>query len=495
MSSELQSVTIEQALKMAVQHHEAGRLAEAESIIRRVLDANPDNAEVIHLLGVIAHQRGNYNVAAGLIERAIALNPDNPRFLNNLGEALRELDRPGEAEKLHLRALALKPDYVKAHNNLGNALRALRRYGEAEQSYRDAIRLDPTFAVPRLNYALLHLLRGDYGSGFALYEQRFDGADPRQVRFAQHLLAGLKDTPRWQGEPLAGKHLLVWTEQGLGDCVMMMRYLPLLTSRGVERVTVYCAAPLVRLMRTLSGVEDVVSQEDALPEVRFDRHCPLMSLPLLFGTRLETVPREVPYVRVAEDLQRKWATRLGAVARPRGGLVWAGAKRTLTEARRSMRLQAFAPLLDAGGANFVSLQKSEDARELEAVKWRIFDGMDECGDLLDTAALIEQLDLVVSVDTSVAHLAGALGRPVWLLTRGNTAWQWMLERDDSPWYPTMRIFRQPHGGNWHDVMAHVAASYRATFGAAAAGEPAERRHARATGTKSVWAQLFSKPGK
>jgi ADP-heptose:LPS heptosyltransferase len=165
------------------------------------------------------------------------------------------------------------------------------------------------------------------------------------------------------------------------------------------------------------------------------------------------------------------------------------------EARRSMRLQAFAPLLDAGGASFVSLQKGEDAGELDAAQWSILDLMDECGDLLDTAALIEQLDLVVSIDTSVAHLAGALGKPVWLLTRGESAWQWMLERDDSPWYPTMRIFRQPQGGNWHDVMANVTAIFKTTFGAAAAGEYAARRHARTGNAKSLWAQLFLKRGK
>jgi Tfp pilus assembly protein PilF len=482
-------------MQLALQHHEAGRLPEAESICRSVLNAEPHNANAIYLLGVIAHQGGNHDGAVGLMERAIALKPGNPFFLNNLGEILRELNRPDAAEKQYRRALVLKPDFIKAHNNLGNALQALRRYDEAEQSYREAIRFGPALALPRLNCALLHLLRGDYGAGFAHYEQRFEGADPRQTVFMLNLLTRLEDTPRWQGEPLGSKRLLVWTEQGLGDCVMMMRYLPLLKSRGAGPVTVYCAAPLVRLMRTLGGIDEVISQEDALPEGGFDTHCPLMSLPLLFGTRLETVPREVPYVRVAKNLQRKWAAMLGVIPHPRVGLVWAGAKRNMGEARRSMRLQAFAPLLGASGASFVSLQKGEDAGELDAAQWSILDLMDECGDLLDTAALIKQLDLVVSIDTSVAHLAGALGKPVWLLTRGESAWQWMLERDDSPWYPTMRIFRQPQGGNWHDVMANVTAIFKTTFGAAAAGEYAARRHARTGNAKSLWAQLFLKRGK
>lgn len=459
-AEEPQIATTKQVLQIARQHHGAGRMAEAENICRDVLDADADNVDALHLLGVIAHKDGNYDRAVKLVGRAIALSPDNPFFLNNLGEALRELNRPREAEKLYRRALALKADFAGAQNNLGNALKAQGRYDEAAASYQEAMRLDPAYTSARLNYALLHLLRSDYGPGFALYEQRYEGADPRHVSSARDLFDRMKDVPRWHGEPLAGGRLLVWTEQGLGDSVMMMRYLPLLKGRGAQRVMVYCGAPLVRLLRTMAGVDEVISQEDALTDGTFDRHCPLMSLPYLFETRLETVPREVPYVRVTADLQRKWAARLDAVARPRVGLVWAGAKRTLTESRRSTRLQAFAPLLDAGGAHFVSLQKNEDARQLEFVKWPLFDAMDECGDLLETAALIEQLDLVISIDTSVAHLAGALGKPVWLLTRGDSAWQWLLGREDSPWYPAMRIFRQPPGGNWHDLMVDVAARFK-----------------------------------
>ena len=459
-AEEPQIATAKQVLQIARQHYGAGRMTEAASICRDVLDTDAGSFDALHLLGAISHKDGNYDRAVKLIGRAIALSPDNPFFLNNLGEALRELNRPREAEQQYRRALALKADFAGAQNNLGNALKAQGRYDEAAASYQEAMRLDPAYTSARLNYALLLLLCGDYAAAFTLYEQRYDGADPRHVSSARDLFDRMKEVPRWQGEPLAGKRLLVWTEQGLGDCVMMMRYLPQLKGRGAQRVIVYCAAPLVRLMRATAGVDEVISQDDPLIEGSFDRHCPLMSLPHLCETRLETVPREVPYVRVAADLQRTWAARLEAVARPRVGLVWAGAKRTLTEARRSTRLQAFAPLLDAGGVQFVSLQKNEDARQLEFAQWPLFDAMDECGDLLETAALIEQLDLVISIDTSVAHLAGALGKPVWLLTRGDSAWQWLLGREDSPWYPTMRIFRQPPGGNWHDLMTDVAARFK-----------------------------------
>lgn len=471
------SATAEQALKIARQHQAAGRLADAESIYRSLLEADPDNADVLHLLGATALQLGNYDQAASRMERAVALSPGNPVFLNNLGEALRELNRPRAAEKHYRRALALKPDFVKAHNNLANALKAQGRYDEAAASYDAAMKLDPAFAHARVNYALFQLLRGDYASGFAFYEQRYEGTDLRHVNFARDMIGRMHGAPQWQGEPLAGQRLLVWTEQGLGDSVMMMRYLPLLKNRGAGRVIVYCSAPLVRLMRAVAGVDEVIAQEDSLAVGTFDRYCALMSLPHVFATTLDSVPPDVPYLRVPAELQCKWVARLAAIARPRVGLVWAGAKRNLTEARRSTRLQAFAPVLGAGGAHFVSLQKGAEARELETVKWPLFDAMDECGDLMETAALIGELDLVITIDTSVAHLAGALGRPVWLLTRGDSAWQWLLERETSPWYPTMRIFRQPPGGNWHDLMVRVAAAFRTAFGGGA-GEPATRGHAR-----------------
>ena len=492
MTVEPKKLTGGQFIQAAIQHYEAGRLPEAEDVCKHVLEVNADDANAIYLLGEISHRRGDSGRAVEMMERAIELKPGNPFFLNNLGEIFRELSRPGDAELLYRRALALKPDFIKAHNNLGNALQSLGRYDEAEQSYKVAIKLDPALALPRLNYGLLKLLRGEYGPGFEFYEQRFDGADPRQTSFIRKVLAGLNGIPRWQGEPLQGKRILVWAEQGLGDCVMMMRYLPLLAGRGAASVLVLCAAPLLRLMRSLSGVEDAVCEEDDWTEESFDVHCPIMSLPFLFGTTLETVPVEFPYVRIATEVRQKWALKLAAVPHPRVGLVWAGGKRTAGEAQRSMRLQDMAPLRDAGAAGFLSLQKGEAAEELAGAHWAIADFMDECGDLLDTAGLIEQLDLVISVDTSVAHLAGALGKPVWVITRGESAWQWMLGRSDSPWYPTMRIFRRSNVESWYELLAGIAGTLKTELGNYSNGAPAQKGGVGTKVTGSAWSRLFQK---
>jgi Flp pilus assembly protein TadD len=463
MKSERQPVTTRQAIQIAMQHHEAGRLTEAESIYRQVLEAEPANADALHLLGVIAHQSGNHEVAVELIEKAIGFNPANPFFLNNLGEALRELHRPREAESAYRRALALKADYAEAYSNLGNALKALRRLEEAEQSYRAAIKLNPALARAGLNYSLLQLLRGDYAAGFSLYENRFEGGNTLEIGADRDLLGELKDVPRWQGQHLEGRALLVWTEQGLGDSLMTMRYLPLLKDRGVGHLIVYCDASLVRIMQTIAGVDEVVSREHPVPMEAFHCHCPIMSLPLLFNTRLETIPGEMPYLRVPDGLRRTWADRLANVASPRIGLVWAGGKSTLSDSRRSVHLQRFAPLCEITGINFLSLQKGAEAHQLKQVRWIMPDWMGECGDLLDTAALVDQLDLVISVDTSIAHLAGAMGKPVWLLNRFESEWRWMLDREDSPWYPTMRIFRQSARGDWGEVIARIVSAIRAEF--------------------------------
>jgi len=465
MSSAEQSFSARQAMLIAVEHYQAGRLPEAESQCRQVLAAEPENADAFHLLGVIAHRAKDGEKAVELIETAIRLHPapSPPYFLNSLGEVYRALHRPDEAEVPYRRALQLDPGFAEAHNNLANALKALRRLDEAEQHYRRAIELKPDYALAKLNYSLLQLVRGDFARGFPLYENRFAAGDPGIMGPARAILGALTDTPRWQGEDLKSATLMVWTEQGLGDSLMMMRYLPRLGDHGVGRLIVYCEPALARIMQSVAGVDEVYWGERPPAPEKFQCHCPAMSLPLLLGTRLETIPKDVPYVKVPEDLRQKWADKLSGVARPRVGLVWAGGKHTWIDPTRSMTLASFSPLFSAVKATFLSLQKGDEARQIEQFDWYLADWMDECRDFLDTAGLIEQLDLVISVDTSVAHLAGALGKPVWLLSRFDGAWPWMLEREDSPWYPSMRIFRQNDRGNWTDVMQRVASALDMEF--------------------------------
>ena len=456
MESPHSANTTQHALKAALQHHQAGRLAEAEAIYRRILEAEPDHADSLHLLGVIAIQSEDHARAIDLIERANELCPSNPVFLSNLAEAYQRLSCPDRAKDCCEQALRLKPDYPAASANLGNALMALGEIDAAEQCYRQAIDGDPSLRAVKLNLGLLRLMRGDYATGFPLYENRLDRAASKGGGDTQQLLDKFGNLPRWRGESLHGKRLLVWTEQGLGDSVMMMRYLPLIKDLGASELVVCCEPALVRLMQSVGEVDDVVSDthSDDWRE-RFDFHSPTMSLPLCFGSRLETLPDRIPYLQVPSELKQKWSDKVSSLPYPRVGLVWAGGRQTRADPDRSIPLATLSPILKKSWISFVSLQKGGEASQLAHVGRKLSNWMDECDDLLETAALIEQLDLVISVDTSVAHVAGALGKPVWLLNRFGSEWRWMLERHDSPWYPTMRIFRQQQF-HWKSVIQDIA---------------------------------------
>jgi len=442
---------IDKALKRALDHHRVGRFAEAEALYLEIVAADPAHADATHLLGLVALQRGDPVRAIALIERADELAPSNPVFLANLGDAYQKLDCPERARECCEQALELKPDFPAARINLGNALASLGHRDAAEECFRTVLAADPSLDLARLNLGLLRLLRGDYATGLPLYEARLGRANSG-IGDTGRLLAKLRAVPRWRGESLQGKRVLVWTEQGLGDSVMMMRYLKPLKERGADVLTVLCEAALARMMGGVPEVDAVFSDTAGKDwRRRFDFHVPMLSLPLAFDTRLETIPAPVPYLAVPDDLRSKWARKVEPLQAPRVGLAWAGGKKTATDARRSIALASFAPLLKQRGISFVSLQKGPEASQLASARSGITDWMDDCDDLLETAALISQLDLVISVDTVIAHVAGALGKPVWLLNRKESEWRWMLDRADSPWYPTMRIFRQQHAG-WSEVI-------------------------------------------
>ena len=447
-----------QALQSALDHYRAERLAEAESACRDLLRADPKCADAYHLLGVIAHRAGKLPLAIALVETATQIDPSNPQFLSNLGEMCLTADRLDDAEDSLREAVELAPGFAAAHNNLGNVLKACGRMEEAAQSYSRALAFDPQLEVARLNLALLDLQRGNYAEGFAAYESRFEAANLVNSRSAGAVLAQVHHVPRWHGEDLCGRALLVWTEQGFGDSLMMLRYLPLLTGRGIGGLVIYCEPALARLAATFPEVDEVVSSERFQSRRPVDFHCPIMSLPLVFQTTLETIPATTPYLRVPDAQREHWTAIVSGVPRPRIGVVWASGKLTKT-AQRDLGLANLLPLLKAVDAGFVSLQKSEKP----VAGAPIVDWMDRCEDFLDTAALIGELDLVISVDTAVAHLAGALAKPVWLLNRFEGAWQWLTGREDSPWYPRTRIFTQAERGNWDDVMQRVAAELKTRF--------------------------------
>jgi len=437
-----------------------GELDKAVQCYQHALSLTPEAPMAHANLGNALAQQGKLDDAAACLRKALALKPDFAEAFCSLGNVLRNQDRLDEALDCLNKALALKPDFPEAYDYMGNTLIGLGRSQEAEESYRRALALRPDSAELKLGYSLLKLLLGDYETGFLLYESRLDKDALPQATYSplQERMAQLGDAPRWQGESGDAKTLLVWTDQGLGDTLMMMRYLPMLKERGFEKVVVCCEETLVRVVQRIPGVDEVVSRSQSTPVGGSDCHCPITSLPFMFKTRVESIPNKIPYLHVPDELRRKWAEKLAGLATPRVGLAWAGRKDHPKDALRSIRLEKLSLLFGVAGVNFVNLQQGPEASQITETGLRILDWMDECGDLLETAALVDQLDLVISVDTAVMHLTGALGKPVWHLNRFETEWLWMLEREDSPWYPSMRIFRQQRPGSWDEVIARVASA-------------------------------------
>ena len=437
-----------------------GEPDKAVQCYQHALSLAPDVPTAHFNLGNALAQQGKLDDAAACLRKALALKPDFAEAFCSLGNVLRNQGGLEEAMDCLRKALALKPNLPEAYDHLSNTLLGLGRPREAEENYRCAIALRPDSAELKLGYSLVKLLLGDYETGFLLYESRLDKDALPQATYSalQARIGQFRDIPRWRGESGKGKTLLVWTDQGLGDTLMMMRYLPMLKGRGFEKVTVDCEETLVRVVQGIPGVDEAVPTSRSAPVGGVDCHCPLTSLPFMFKTRVESIPNKIPYLHVPDQLRKKWTEKLAGLATPRVGLAWAGRKDHPKDALRSIRLERLSPLFGIAGVNFVNLQKGPEAGQIGETGLRILDRMDECGDLLETAALVDQLDLVISVDTAVMHLAGALGKPVWHLNRFETEWLWMLKREDSPWYPSMRIFRQLRPGSWDEVIARVASA-------------------------------------
>ena len=428
------------------------RFDEALESYDRALVLRPDFAEALSSKGSALEKANRLDEALASYDRALALRPDFTNALYNRGNVLKALKRYGEALASYDHAIALQPGYADAHNNRGQVLKELMRYDEALASYDRALVLQPQNIMVHCNAASLRLLTGDFSRGWADYEWRWM---KKSVVLANRILP----QPLWLGgETIAGKTILLHSEQGLGDTIQFCRYVPLVAARGAQ-VIFEVQKPLHALMSDLAGATQVISKGSPLSA--FDIHCPLLSLPLAFGTRLETIPSAKAYLSAPARQSMNWQTRLGAKRHPRIGLAWSGNAGHERDRERSIGLRDLLPLLDAE-ATFVSLQKEVRAEDTVVLKERgdILHVADELKDFSDTAALISQLDLVISVDTSVAHLAGALGKPVWILVTYVPDWRWLLNRDDSPWYPTARLFRQPDIDDWESVIARVHESVR-----------------------------------
>ena len=547
-----QTQAIQESIDLAVQHHNEGRLPEAESIYQQILQTDPNQPVALNLLGAIAHQVGNHDTAVDLItkaltiqpdyagahgnlgnafkelgkldeavasyQKALAIEPDNAGAHSNLGAVLQELGRLDEAVASCNKALAIKPDLAEAHSNLGNAFKKLGRLDDAEASYhkalsirsdyteaysnlgalynewgkhedaaascrkaltinpdfaeahgnlggalqklgkfdeaaascRKALTIKPDYAEAHSNLGIISLLMGDFETGWPEYSWRqFEDDSVLKIRAYPQ--------PFWDGEDLTGKTIFVYPEQGLGDIIQFVRYLPMVRKRG-GYVAFDVPPSMMRLFRDLDGIDIALKHGDLLPP--FDCHIPLLEFPRLFGTTLDTIPASAAYLHADEELTDAWAERLGPRQGFRIGLVWGGNPGHLNDHNRSTDPELFRPLIETPGVEAFSLMVGRDGEAARVFGDGLSDLAPHLGDFADTAAAIAHLDLVISVDTAPAHLAGALGAPVWTLLPFNPDWRWMLDRDDSPWYPSMRLFRQETPGDWEGVFQEVETALR-----------------------------------
>ena len=441
----------------------AGQPAEAEPHFRAALEILPSHAGALNNLGNALRALGRTEEAAACYRQAVALRPDAAGSHNNLGSALLALHRPMEAAECFMEALRLEPDYAEACNNLGGTLLALDRLDDAIMLFRRAVSLDPDQVQARFGESLALLALGRFREGWEAYESRW--LDPR-FREAVRIY----ETPRWldaRVQKAAGRTILLHSEQGLGDTIQFVRYAPMLRALGA-RVVLEAQAPLLPLLQGLA--DTVIPEGAALPP--HDWHCPLLSLPLLFGTELNSIPAKIPYLRADRPLRTAWQQRLGPATRPRIGLAFSGSAEHPEDALRSIPAALLMPLLTLAEVEIHVVQK--DIRPADAEVLRQVPGVHVHAERLetfaDTAALLMHMHLIVSVDTSVAHLAGALGLPVWLLLQTNADFRWLRSRSDSPWYPTARLFRQARPLSWDKELALVAQALRAFAGWWAAGK-------------------------
>jgi tetratricopeptide (TPR) repeat protein len=506
-------VPIPDALQAAFRLHQQGDLAGAETIYRSILRTDSRNFDAQHLLGLVCHQTGRRDEAEQLLRAAVAANPDSPdahynlgivlgdagqaqsavdhfriaarlqpgrpeiRFnlantlaglghpdeaiaeyreavrlrpgytkaLLNLGGELRNQERHAEALECYRQVLHFEPQSTKALSQIGTTLANLGRVDEAIEHYRQAVRLDPMDAMTRRYLGSLLLLKGEFAEGWAEYEHRWQCDDLKLPAIP---------IPYWDGRPLDGRTIVMVGEQGLGDSLQFVRFAPILKrNHGAGAVAIKCLPAAVDLLAAADGIDEAIAVGKM--RLRCDCYVPLMSIPRVIGTTLETIPANVPYLRVPPDRAARWDNVFAHLPGLKVGIAWQGNPGHARDRQRSIPLIQFAPLASIAGVNLVSLQKGPGSEQLAAAGMPITEMGSRLADLADAAAFVSQLDLVITVDTAVAHLAGGLGVPVWVALASLPDWRWLLEREDSPWYPTARLFRQSAAGEWDSVFRRM----------------------------------------
>jgi tetratricopeptide (TPR) repeat protein len=453
------AAALEEALRLRPDYAEAhfnlgnvlGSLERREEAIRhywRALELRPDHTGAYNNLGLALTEVKRAGEAVVLLQQAVRLQPDNVDAHNNLGLAWAALGRFAEAEAAFAQVLRLNPRHAEAHANLGSTMKEQGRLEEALASYRIALLFDPESVSTHYNRGLALLHKGDYSQGWTEYEWRWrrKRTPPRPFR-----------QPRWDGSSLEGKTILLYMEQGLGDMIQFIRFAALVKAKG-GRVVVECPWFFVPLFSTCAGIDQVVAEGQPLPD--FDVHAPLMSLPFLLGNTAEPVPATIPYLSAPPEREASWKEQLAEVPGFKVGIVWQGNPYFEWDHWRSIPLRRFAPLAAVEGVSLVSLQRVHGLDQLRSpgpgFEVRELPAQPDEGGFLDTAAILRNLDLVVTVDTAVGHLAGALGVPAWVAVGAVSDWRWLRGRTDSPWYPRHRLFRQEKLGEWEPVLGRMA---------------------------------------
>ena len=437
---------------LGVTLQKSGRLQEAEEIYRLAIAINPNYAETYNNLAIVLQESGRLQEATENYQRAITINPNYVEAYNNLGGILQKLGHLQEAEKNYQRAIAINPDYAEAHHNLGIIFKELSRFDEAEISTQKALSLRPDYVDAHCSFALLLMLLGRFQQGWAEYQWIYHPANSSKPKTPS------VSAKQWQGESLQDKTILIYSEQGLGDMIQFVRYAEHLKASGAA-VWVLAVKPLFELFKTIPWIDRVIDEIEQYQAV-FDFWVFPLMLPYWFQTTLETVPITVPYLSASDEKSAWWQDWLDQqipAAHKRVGLVWAGNPHHHNDLNRSIAFSQFSTILNVPNITFVSLQLGDNARDMSHYA-NMVDASLFIQDFMDSAALLTHLDLLITIDSAPAHLAGALNIPTWVLITKLPDWRWLLERHDSVWYKSVRLFRQSEAGNWASVLAEVKAA-------------------------------------
>lgn len=449
----------QQKLIAAWRIHQQGNTAAARQTYEEILRQEPSNANAWCFLGIALHDQRDYPNAVEAYERALRLQPAFPIALNNLGNSLRYLGRIEESDQRFQQAIDLKPDYFNAYRNRGTLHAWTGRIDLALKYYADAMRLHPQDAELHRNLGVIGLLQGNFEEGWKEYRHRWNCTESIQHRYAQ---------PKWSGQNLQGKTILLYAEQGLGDTIHFVRYAKILQEQGA-RTIVHAQAPLMALLQGCDGINTLLPNTWQIDQP-FDYHCSLIDAADMLGTNLSNIPSQVPYLSPPMSLVGYWKRQLDQVLPPakrRIGLVWQGNPDHQADMFRSLPLSSLEPLSQLDDVQLVSLQFGKGSEQIKQWKgskpiYELPEQVDRSsGAFMDTAAIVHHLDWIVTSDTSMAHLAGALARPTMVLLGFTPDWRWLLDRDDSPWYPSLRLVRQQRIGEWDNV-GRQAADYLAT---------------------------------